>query len=747
MIPNLIRFSRPILITKIMKRVLTFLLILVVTGLSGAYAQTENTNLPGGIKVPGGKGWLPQFTYTNIPKSGSYGAESDGTYIYITKWSGDTIWRYTPAGVLDTAFKIPGVTGLRDLAYDGTHFYGGSNTTSIYKMDFTNFTLVSTINASAAGTGVTVRHICYDPVTDAFWVGAWGSNIALISKTGALLSTIASATHGQASMAGSAYDTVTPGGPYIWVISAGSAPATISQISVATGLTVGTHQTTDDINATLQATSGGGLFITPNLISGTVTMGGIIQNEMLFGYDLASVIPDSFDIALQNLDINSTLITNQPVQIKGTIKNNGLVTLNSFDLAYTIDGGAAMSQSITGLNLTTGQTYNFTHGTNWTPTAGGTYALKVWTANPNGQADMKPANDTLTKVLNVIDTFVTKKVLIEQATGAWCGYCPDGALVLQQILAANPGKVFTAAIHNGDGMAFTDGNTVNSAYGPAYPNAYIDRVLFPGESKVGVSRGVWAAKTNERLQAKVTVAVDGMTTYDPSNKRLTIELSATFFAAASGDYRVNAYIVEDSVTGTGSGYNQANYYNTTAGHPLQGLGNPIIGYNHRNVLRAMLGGPWGSTGVIPNSINKYDVFNKQYTYNIPASVNPNRLKVIVLVQKYSSVVTEREIINSNQQVIGFIDAINELNLNGDILAIYPNPVDQVAGMEFMLTKATDVTIDIFNLMGEKVQTSALGTLPMGEHYTQLDVTGMASGVYILKANFGGTVRTHKLVVR
>lgn len=730
-----------------MKRILCTLLLTAVFGLM-LNAQSESSGVPfNGIKPVSSKGWTTQFAHTTIPTSGSYGAESDGTYIYITKWSGDTIWKYTTAGVLVSSFKITGVSGIRDLAYDGTYFYGGANGASIFKMDFTTQTLVATLTIPASATGVTCRNICYDPINDGLWVGAWGSNLVLLNKTtGAVMNTILATTHGQASMAGSAFDTVTPGGPYIWLISAGSTSAAITQINVTTGLPTGlVHQTSDDINPTALA-SGGGLFITNNLISGTTTLGGVIQNAILFGYDLASVVPDSFDVAMNELSFGSAALVNVPFQVKGKVKNNGLITLNNFSLNYQVDNGPVQTQNVTGLNVASNQTYSFTHSTNWTPSVAGSYTITVWATSPNGMQDADPTNDTMFKVVNIFDTIVEKTVVIEQATGAWCQYCPDGSVVLAGILANNPGKTIGVAIHNGDGMAFTDGNTVNSAYAQGYPNGYVDRVLFSDQPAVGMSRSVWAAKTAERLNDIVPLLVTGTATYGPG-KVITIEMSAKFYSAASGDFRVNAYIVEDSVTGTGSAYNQVNYYNTVAGHPYYGAGNPIVGYKHRHVLRAMLGGPWGTSGVIPATVNKNDVFNKQYTYTVPAGFNPNRLKVVFLVQKYNADPNQRPILNAAEYHLGYVDAIEEQQLNGDLAALYPNPSEQVTNIEFMLVKSCNVRMEVLNLLGESVSSVDLGTLPVGEHLHQVDVTSLPAGVYILKADFGGTSRTMKFTVK
>lgn len=732
-----------------MKRVLVFVICCLLLGVSAVMAQSESSNAPfNGVKPVGTKGWVSQFSFP-ISTAGSYGAESDGTYIYVTKWNGDSIWKYTTAGVLVSGFKITGVTALRDLAYDGTYFYGGSNASVIYKMDFSTATLVGTINIpAAAGTGVTARNICYDPINDGLWVGAWGSNLALLNKsTGALMDTILSTVHGQTAMAGSAFDTVTAGGPYIWIITAASTAAEIHQINVATGLSTGVmHYTADDVNATAQGI-GGGLFIASNLVSGTVTLGGAIQNALAFGYDLASAKLDSFDVALDNLNVPNAVLVNNTVQIKGDVVNKGMITLNSFDLHYRIDGGQINTQNVTGLTVQSNGTYAFTHNVNWTPTIAGSYALEVWANHPNGMVDANGTNDTLMKNVGAFDTIIEKKVLVEEATGAWCGYCPDGAVVLQQILAAHPDDVIGVAIHNADGMAFTDGNTVNSAYAQGYPNGWIDRVLFSDQTTVGLSRSIWAAKTAERLQDIVPMTVEAQTTYTPAGKVITIELATKFYSPANGDFRVNAFIVEDSVTGTGSQYNQVNNYNGTAGHPYYGAGNPIVGFKHRHVLRAMLGGPWGTSGVIPATVNKNDVFNKQYTYNVPAGVNPNRLSVVVLVQKYSSNQNDRPILNSNEYHLGVIDGIEEMNLNGDLLSLYPNPAEGSTSLEFMIVKPCNVNVEVFNLLGEKIMNQSLGNLPAGEYNHQIDVSTLSQGVYIVKADFGGNVSTQKLTVR
>ena len=83
----------------------------------------------------------------------------------------------------------------------------------------------------------------------------------------------------------------------------------------------------------------------------------------------------------------------EPITIRGTITSFGSDPVSNFDLKYSIDGGAPVSQTITGLNMVASDTYDFEHSTTWIPGATGQYTLSVWADNINGGADMNTVND------------------------------------------------------------------------------------------------------------------------------------------------------------------------------------------------------------------------------------------------------------------------------------------------------------------------------------------------------------------
>lgn len=153
--------------------------------------------------------------------AGEQGVESDGQYIYTTRWQTDAyVRRYNTTGTIVDSFTVTGLTaGIRDLAYGGGFFWGGKNTTAIYKVDPT--TTPPSMAGQITASGVTgVRHLSFDPAGNAgagsLWCGPWDA-LSEISLTGSNLGSAAGI--GLTGMYGSAYDGVTPGGPYLWIFN------------------------------------------------------------------------------------------------------------------------------------------------------------------------------------------------------------------------------------------------------------------------------------------------------------------------------------------------------------------------------------------------------------------------------------------------------------------------------------------------------------------------------------------------
>lgn len=142
----------------------------------------------------------------------------DGEYYYTTSWYylGE-FWKYDRQGNLIEQFRIPEMYyKLYDFAYDGRYFYASDYSNRIFQLDFENKRIVDIIEITNAPE-LEITHIAYNPNNDRFYIGGWNT-LCEVRRSGRATTMAAafdpSETH---AVYGSAYDNVTPGGPYLWL--------------------------------------------------------------------------------------------------------------------------------------------------------------------------------------------------------------------------------------------------------------------------------------------------------------------------------------------------------------------------------------------------------------------------------------------------------------------------------------------------------------------------------------------------
>jgi hypothetical protein len=249
----------------------------------------------------------------SVSAGGEQGIATDGEYIYTAFWgTNGKFGKYTLAGEFIETFTIANVGGIRDLTYDGTYFYGGAGTTTIYKLDFAKKTLEGTITSPVA-----VRHLSYDPVEDAFWCGDWTS-LRLVSRAGTTLVTGPTLV----SVYGSAYDGNSEGGPYLWFFSQTAVAGygteedrvMIQQFNIATNSLTGVFHCAIDIPGYQAEGIAGGAFATDLLIPGKyVLMVNVQATPNLVGVYELSPTYEWLDLSAYNGVIQP--IDDQDIQV------------------------------------------------------------------------------------------------------------------------------------------------------------------------------------------------------------------------------------------------------------------------------------------------------------------------------------------------------------------------------------------------------------------------------------------------
>ena len=80
----------------------------------------------------------------------------------------------------------------------------------------------------------------------------------------------------------------------------------------------------------------------------------------------------------------------------------------------------------------------------------------------------------------------------------------------------------------------------------------------------------------------------------------------------------------------------------------------------------------------------------------------------------------------------------------ETLAVFPNPTQGVSNIQFSSAVAANATMEVFNLVGERVAVQEFGTLPAGAHRLELNLEAVKAGVYLVNLNAGGETTTMRV---
>jgi flagellar hook assembly protein FlgD len=103
------------------------------------------------------------------------------------------------------------------------------------------------------------------------------------------------------------------------------------------------------------------------------------------------------------------------------------------------------------------------------------------------------------------------------------------------------------------------------------------------------------------------------------------------------------------------------------------------------------------------------------------------------IYSYNNTATSNE--TSKEEIKSFV-----LNQN------YPNPFNPSTTFQFGIPEAAVVTLDIYNMLGQKVNTLVNERRAAGFHTVTFDATNLSSGMYIYRIQAGDFVSTKKMML-
>lgn len=332
-----------------------------------------------------------------------------------------------------------------------------------------------------------------------------------------------------------------------------NAGSTVVNISVATrGSSSGTWNVVWTQAATTSISAEGVNVLVNNANVGSATfqisfvMNGTSSAMKNWYIDNVEVLnPLYLDGAISSVNLPPIFAGEQAIE--GQFSNLGNTAINSIDVSWKVDEGDVHTTSLTGLNVALGQSADYASA-DPLDLPEGVYNLYVWISNVNGlSADDDPSNDTLVRVLNVLDQLIYYKPLFEEFTSSTCGPCASfNNGTLNPFLAQHSDDDLTLIKYqmnwpgSGDPYYTAEGGVRRTYYGvSAVPDLYIDG------NKVATSSAAVNAAYNATSGTLADVAI--LSTHEIQGNNVVINGDLIPYASYS-NVKLHIAIVEKITT-------------------------------------------------------------------------------------------------------------------------------------------------------------------------------------------------------
>ena len=254
--------------------------------------------------------------------------------------------------------------------------------------------------------------------------------------------------------------------------------------------------------------------------------------------------------------------------------------------------------------------------------------------------------------------YYPRKVVMEEATGTWCGWCVRGIETIEKMKEEYPDNFIAIALHGGDKMSKIYNYDAISGKILAYPGCLFNRSV-NGPFDVDL---YGARRKIEQLKDYAIATITASATYTYSDiSEVRVSTETTFgFNKENAAYRIAYVVVEDDV----GPYMQNNAYsnNERYNDPSDYMYNWFLKSSptevvFNDVARGIYGSADGEEGSVPSSVTLGQPYSYEYTFTLPDNIN-NRANIRIITLLIDT--NTGEIVNADQTTIS-----KTFDTNGD----------------------------------------------------------------------------------
>ena len=306
--------------------------------------------------------------------------------------------------------------------------------------------------------------------------------------------------------------------------------------------------------------------------------------------------------------------------VQGTVTTDMAEPVKGFTVGYEWDGKTGQVE-FNDTELVPGESVPFSISTGSYIEEGGSATFTIW-AEAGGRRSQTEA--TVTSRVN--------KVVAEELTGSWCGWCVRGIVALDETKKAHPEQFIAIAVHGNDFLEspeYTDyiAGLIGSS---GYPNSVVNR----DRNTAGDPEYIPV-----RFEQKASAPIEGYVTLETGGEDGLYEATAKVALNSNGldgRYRMAYAIVENDVYEEGnSNYVQHNSYAGGANGEMGGyedLPEYVPDFHFQDVARGTIGDPSGIEGSLPLRMDAGREYVTTESFTLPETVlNVDNVYIVAML--------------------------------------------------------------------------------------------------------------------
>lgn len=341
---------------------------------------------------------------------------------------------------------------------------------------------------------------------------------------------------------------------------------------------------------------------------------------------------------------------NGKMQIKTKVRSRTPRAIQVLTLDWTIDNKILGSQSFeTYLLPNHEETFYIDLPDN---IQGRNHTVVVDVVDIDGEPDGVKANssDTIAFALPATTHF-DRRIVMEEATGTWCGWCPRGIETIKLATEKYPDNFIAIGMHTSDEM-YPSNRSYDAILSQftSVPNSFVNRTQLVDPDWWTVSNIVESQKSSADADISATAL---FTAADSSLVTVSTETVFGYSDNGTTDHRIAYVVLEDSV----GPYRQANFYSDPSApdNPDNYMNQWVhadyyVPMLYNDVARGIFDDYQGVKGSVPAELAEGEVYKYDYTLRLPDDVqNKKNVRIVVLLIDCNS----GEILNAAQTKVDY----------------------------------------------------------------------------------------------